>query len=238
MTATTARADTALPERGGALWDGLRDGLSAEGRRQLEHGGVHRTAPAGAVILHKGQPVAGAYVVRRGRLRVYTHTPSGHEATLYFIDPGETCIFALNCLFNDLLYPAWVQTSADTEVTVIPGPLYRHLFEREPSVQSLTVSALSTLVFRLMGELELLHSTHHRERLANFLLVHAAADGQLRMTQQRIAQHLGTTREVVARLLGAFVAQGLVRTSRGCIQIVDVFGLRAQVLPSEARNSS
>lgn len=46
------------------------------------------------------------------------------------------------------------------------------------------------------------------------------------MAQQQVAQHLGTTREVIARLLGEFVAQRLVATQRGMIKILDVDHLR------------
>jgi hypothetical protein len=35
-----------------------------------------------------------------GRLRVFTIAPNGTEATLYFLDPGETCVLAINCLFT------------------------------------------------------------------------------------------------------------------------------------------
>jgi len=200
--------------------------LTPEGRRGLAQGTViHRCVPGGP-ILQKGQAVAGAYLVLTGRLRVYTLSRSGAEATLYFIDPGETCVLALNCLFNELLYPAWVQAETDTRVAVIPGPVYRQLFEREPAVRELTVHTLSTLVFRLMEELEQLHSSPHRRRVALFLLNHAGADGVLRMTQQRLAGHLGATREVVARILGELAALGQVRTRRGAIEIVDAAALR------------
>ncbi len=200
--------------------------LGETNRAMLAQGLVRKQCHRAAMVLHKGQPVSGAYLVMRGRLRVFALTPGGTEATLYFIDPGETCVLALNCLFNDLLYPAWVQAEETTDVAVIPGPVYRKLFETEAAVQDMTVHTLSTLVFRLMAELELLHSTHHKQRLANFMLVHAAADGCLRMTQQQLAQHLGTTREVIARLMREFVAREYVQTQRGAIRIRDVFGLR------------
>lgn len=206
--------------------------LSEEGRRLLAQGLARKACGRAEVALHKGQPVSGAYVVLAGRLRVFTLAPNGTEATLYFIEPGETCVLALNCLFNDLLYPAWVQAETPATIALIPGPVYRKLFEREPTIQNLTVHALSTLVFRLMSELELIHSSHHKQRLANFILIQAASDGVLRMTQQQLAQHLGTTREVVARLLGEFVATGLVRTRRGAVTIQDLFGLRRVVAES------
>ncbi len=172
-------------------------------------------------VIHKGQSVSGAYLVLRGQLRVYTYTPQGTEATLYFIRPGETCVLALNCLFNDLRYPAWVEASDATDVAVIPGPLYRRLFERESAVQDMTVSALSTLVFRLMDELEQIHSCNLDQRLASFLLNNASDDGVVTMTQQTLAGHLGTTREVIARLMQGFCAQGLVSTRRGAVSILD-----------------
>lgn len=209
--------------------------LGEAGRRLLAAGAVMRDAGAAAALLHKGQPVSGAYVVVRGRLRVFTITPRGHEATLYFIDPGETCVLALNCLFNDLLYPAWVQAEAPSRVAMIPGAIYRQLFDTEPVIRSLTVHALSTLVFRLMAELELVHASHHRQRLAQFLLVHASSEGEVRMTQQQLAHHLGTTREVVARVIKGLVDEQLVRTARGSIAIRDVFALRRLLAPDAPR---
>ncbi len=130
-------------------------------------------------------------------------------------------MLALNCLFNDLLYPAWVDADADTRVTVIPGTLYRSLFQTETAVQDMTVKTLSTLVFRLMDELEQIHSCNLDQRLARFLLHHADSQGKVRMTQQQIASHLGTTREVVARLMRGFVAEGCLNTGRGIVAITD-----------------
>jgi len=200
--------------------------LSSAGRRLLERGMREVCARPAATLLRKGDCVSGAYLVLAGRLRVYTMTLRGTEATLYFIEPGETCVLALNCLFNDLRYPAWVQADGDARIGIVPGALYRRLFENEPPIQALTVRALSVAVFRLMAELELVHSARHRERLAHFILSNAKSDGMLRMTQQQLAQHLGTTREVVARLLGGFVADGLVATRRGAIGVLDLAGMR------------
>lgn len=199
--------------------------LSEGGRKLLRQGVVCKDCAPPAPILHKGQPISGAYFVIRGRLRVYSLSPDGTEATLYFIDPGETCVFALNSLFNDLRYPAWVQAESDTTVALIPGPIFRQLFEREPAIQDVTVRALSTLVFRLMTELEEVHSYKLDQRLANLLLVHASAEGELRMTQQQMAQHLGTTREVIARAMRELVARGFVETGRGVTMVRDAAGL-------------
>lgn len=205
--------------------------LGDAGTALLAQGLVCRRVEGSAAVLHKGQSVSGAYVALEGRLRVFTVAPNGTEATLYFVDPGETCVLALNSLFNDLLYPAWVQAQGPARIAVIAGPVYRRLFETEPVIRNLTVSTLSTLVYRLMAELEQLHASPHRARLAQFVLTHAASDGTLQMTQQQLARHLGTTREVVARLMGEFVAAGMVATRRGAVTIRDPFRLRRVVAP-------
>jgi CRP/FNR family transcriptional regulator len=201
--------------------------LSEDRRDLLEKGALVDNFPGGKTIIEKGQDVSGAYFVLSGQLRVFTYTPGGKEATLYFLDPGETCILALNSLFNDLAYPAWVETEADTKVAVVPGPLYRTLFENEKTVQDLTVHTLSTLVFRLMGELEQVHSLTLDQRLAGYLLASASPAGVLIKTQAEIAGHIGTTREVVARLMGRLAAKGWISTGRGEVRIIDSARLTA-----------
>jgi CRP/FNR family transcriptional regulator len=206
--------------------------LSVANRELLRHCVQERVLPRRAqIILHKGQPVLGAYFVVSGSLRVFTVSPSGTEATLYHVGPGETCVLALNSLFNSHLYPAWVEGQPSTRLFVVPGAVYRRLFDTEPSVRDLTLHALSTLVYRLIHELEHVHSTNFRQRLAQYLLLHADAEGRLYTTQQELAHHLGTSREVVGRLVSEMVSRGLLRSGRGRLDIRDLFGLRRLLLP-------
>jgi CRP/FNR family transcriptional regulator len=204
--------------------------LSPQGQRKLAQSMHLYHFPEAQQLIHKGQQVSGAYLVTQGKLRVFTFTEKGTEATLYFINEGETCVLALNCLFNNLLYPAWVECDDDTRVAVIPGNTYRSLFQSETSVQNVTVKALSTVVFRLMGELEQIHSFTLDQRLANFILTHASGEGVLTMTQQAIASHLGTSREVIARLVRGLVAEGCISTGRGRISVRDSKKLSTMVM--------
>ena len=199
--------------------------LTGASKSLLERGLRYALFNKPAPVLQKGQPVSGAYVVVGGQLRVFTLSPEGNEATLYLINRGETCVLALNCIFNDLLYPAWVQTGASTKIAVIPGDVYKVLFESEPVIRNMTIQAFSTVVFRLMSELEDIHAYKLDQRLANFLLLHASTDHVVRMTQQQIASHLGTSREVIARALRQFAAKGLIHTGRNQITIHHPVGL-------------
>jgi len=205
----------------------LLDRLSPAGRQRMEQGLIRHRLPQESAVVAKGDAVSGAYFVLSGRLRVFTLTPGGKEATLYRIDPGETCVLALNSLFNDLLYPAWVVAEQPTELAVAPGPLYRALFRSEPAIQDLTVQSLSVVVLRLMTELEDVHSHRVDQRLASFLLNNATADGVLRTTQQAMAGQIGTSREMVARVMGDFVRRSWVESGRGRVRICAPHALAA-----------
>ena len=104
----------------------------------------------------------------------------------------------------------------------------------EAAIRDTTIKALSTLVFRLMDELEEVHTCNLEQRLARFLLNNASGDGVIRMTQQAIASHLGTTREVVARIMQSLAADGLVVTARGKVTVQNEAGLAALVTPDDA----
>lgn len=201
--------------------------LSADGQKLLTRGvQCHRFAD-GCTIVKKGQDVSGAYFVIGGRLRVYSLLPDGKEVTVYHLEPGETCVFALNSLFNNLLYPAWVATEGETTVAVVPGHVYRGLFDLEPGIRDLTLRTLSTLVFRLMAELDQVHACTVEQRLAGFLLVRASKSGEVVQTQQEIAGQIGTSREVVARLTSRLAKQGLIRTGRGRLTVLQPAALAA-----------
>jgi CRP/FNR family cyclic AMP-dependent transcriptional regulator len=68
-----------------------------------------------------------------------------------------------------------------------------------------------------------------RGRLARFLLEHAGEDGIARQwTQEEIAAHLGTVRDMVGRALRAFEDAGLVRMERRRIVLLDREGLETE----------
>lgn len=205
--------------------------LSQDSRARLERGMTRRLFADGADVIEKGDPVSGAFFVLSGALRVFALSPSGQEASLYRLRPGDTCVLALNSLFADLRYPAYVRAEGECLVGVAPGPVFRALFEREAAIRDLTVRALSTLVFRLMDELEQVHSLRLDQRVAATLLEMADGAGALAWTQQRLADHLGASREAVARILSHLAGAGAIETGRGKVRLRDLAALRRAARP-------
>ena len=200
--------------------------LSPAGQHTLAHGLRSHVFAAGTQLLAKGQPVSGAYFVVSGRLRIYSISAQGVEATLYTLTPGETCMLALNSLFNDVCYPAWVETEVDTTVAVVSGRILRELFQTESSMRDTMVHSLATMVFGLINELQSVHACKLEQRLAHLLLTRCDSSGVLHMTQQAIAQHLGSSREVIARILSEWAHQHWIQTGRGVIRLCDSAAVR------------
>ena len=154
----------------------------------------------------------------------------GREHTLYWVERGDSCIHAINCIFNNTDYPAWVAADAEpARVAVIPALVYRELFETEPAVQRFTINIMSSRVLHLMTMLTQAVSFGVEARLAALLLRKMDDNGTVPMSQEVLAGHLGTAREVVTRSLRSLVAQNMVATRRGAVEVLNAESLSSLI---------
>lgn len=204
--------------------------LSARGRSRLLGATRHVKLPPYAKVIERGDEVAGVYLVEAGALRIYYVSSEGREGTLYWVDPGQSCIIALNCLFAQLPYPAWVETDqAETEVAIISGDVYRELYLAESALQHFTFATLSTRLFELMTLLQETASFGLEQRVAAFLLRRSGSGHVLETTHEQVAHHLGSSREVVSRVLRNLARSGAIRLSPRAVAILDADKLRSVV---------
>ncbi len=204
--------------------------LSPAAKSAVDHDLLSFSVEGRKLLIQKGDTVGGVYLVYEGALRVYSMNANGRESTLYWIEPGESCILAMNCVFSNILYPAWVESGRKgAKFAVIPSPVYRRLHETEKSVQQFTFDVLSARIFDLMSTLEDVTTLPMDRRIANFLLKKSDSDLRLPMSHEEIASHLGTAREVVSRNLRNLENAGLVKVARGHTEIASVEGLRSFV---------
>jgi CRP/FNR family transcriptional regulator, anaerobic regulatory protein len=200
--------------------------MSPANRCTLESALRRVSCKAGAHLVARGDEVAGAYLVEQGALRVYYTSEEGREGTLYWVEPGQSCILALNCTFSRLAYPAWVESDGPTRFSIVPGDVYRKLFACDAAVQQFTFEALSGRLFELMALIEETASQGLEARVAAFLLRRGKGEERLALTQEQLARHLSTSREVISRVLRGLSALGLVSSGHGQIVILDSEGLR------------
>jgi len=205
--------------------------LSPDGRRQLLERATVRMVGPRADLLERGQDAGGVFLVTVGALRVYYLHPRGREGTLYWVEPQQACFLSLECALEQRPYPAWAQSDdSPTQFVMIPAALFRALYESEPALRRFTVQALSSRVHELMNLVEQ-SATLALEQRAAALLLKLADDGVVETSQDRLAAHLGTAREVMARLLRGFRSRGFIETRRGSVTLLDTDGLTALAHP-------
>jgi CRP/FNR family transcriptional regulator len=132
----------------------------------------------------------------------------------------------MNCAFNGLRYPAWVENEeTPTRIGIIPSATYRRLHAAEPALQRFTFEVLSSRVFDLMSSIEELAALDVAQRLSSYLARKCDEGGVVRVSHAKLADHLGTAREVITRNLRRLEQRGLLKTSRGAITILDAVAL-------------
>lgn len=95
------------------------------------------------------------------------------------------------------------------------------------AVANFTSELMATRFSEVMWLIEQIMWKSLDKRVAAFLLEESAIEGTalLKITHETIANHLGTHREVITRMLRYFQSEGLVKLSRGAIEVTDPVGL-------------
>ena len=187
--------------------------------RELLAAGRRQVVPEAKQIYAEGDSCSAIAFVLSGEVRVYKIGQTGREITLYEIGPGETCILNASCILSGQSYPANALTSAETDLLLIPSDTFRRMMGAHEELRNFVFTLLSQ---RLSGVMELVEEVafgRMDERLRDYL-VEKSADDRLVTTHQKVANDLGTSREVVSRLLKDLERQGRVRLSRNEITLL------------------
>ena len=111
----------------------------------------------------------------------------------------------------------------DTDLWIIPAEIYKGIMKESAPVANYTNELMATRFSDVMWLIEQIMWKSLDKRVASFLLEETSIEGtnELKITHETIANHLGSHREVITRMLRYFQGEGLVRLSRGKIAILD-----------------
>jgi len=162
-------------------------------------------------------------MVLQGAIRVYKMSEEGREVTLYRLSPGDTCLMTVSCLAGVEGLEANVEIEAGSEVVSMPAGVFQSMLDKNPALHRYILQKAFLRLNQVMRVVELVTFASIRVRIALYLREARVRQGMvtLRLTQEQIALEVGTAREVVSRVLGEFVDEGLVALSRGTIQLLD-----------------
>ena len=197
-------------------------GLSEEWKARLTEAAVYRKIEKGTVVHSGSADCLGLLLVCSGQLRAYIISEEGREITIYRLFERDICLCSASCMMRDIQFDMTIEAEKDTEAWVIPPKLYRKLTEESAAAANYTNEVMGSRFSEVMWLMEQIMWNRFDRRLASFLLEESALEGSdsLLITHEKIANHLGSAREVVTRMLRYFQREGLVELSRGTICIL------------------
>ena len=144
---------------------------------------------------------------------------TGREITLYEIGPGETCILNASCILSGSTYPAHAVAASEVTVLIVPANEFRGMVKDHEEMRDFVFTMLSRRLAAVMELVEEITFGSLDKRLMEYL-AEKAQNNVLETTHQRIANDLGTSREVVSRLLKDFERKKLLNLSRNSITLL------------------
>lgn len=197
--------------------------LASEEQRMLEEAASLRTVRAGTLLHAGGQDCTGLLLVTEGQLRVYSLSPEGREITLYRLFARDLCLFSAPCVLHSIRFDVTITAEEETSFWLIPAERWQALAASSAVVANAANEIMASRFSEVMWLLEQILWQSMDRRLAALLVEEAAlAESEtIETTHEALANHLGTAREVVTRMLRYFQREGVVALSRGSVTISD-----------------
>ena len=199
------------------------DRLSADQQSRILDNLVFREIKKGTVIHNGNADCTGLLLVKSGQLRAYILSDEGREITIYRLFDQDICLFSASCMLRSAQFDITIEAEKDTGLWVIPAEVYRSIMEQSAPLSNYTNEVMAARFSEVMWLVEQIMWKSMDKRVAAFLLEEFAIEGtdRLSITHETIANHLGTHREVVTRMLRYLQGEGMVKLSRGAVELLD-----------------
>lgn len=212
--------------------------LTAQQQQLLAQSSQQKTYAAGQ-MLHDGSECTGLILVLSGQIRVFTISEEGKELTLYRLMAGQMCLLSASCMLQGITFSIMTSAQQDSEVLLIPASVYQQLMQSSAEVANYTNALMASHFSEVMWLMDQILNKKLDSRLAAFLLEERQLSGsdRLPLTHEQIANHLGSVREVITRMLKYFQNESLVQLTRGNVTITNPAGLE-ELARSSMRNQT
>lgn len=189
--------------------------------REFQQAAFLAKIPAGQDVFLEGDSVDAIALLISGVVRVYKIGETGREITLYRFGYGESCILTANAILSHKSFPAIATVEKDAEAIMIPADSFRDWVKRYDPWREFVFDLLSERLFAVMAVVDEVVFQRMDRRVASLLLDRSRTANPLRVTHQEIAAELGSSREVISRILEDFAQKGMVEVGRGTVEILD-----------------
>lgn len=175
------------------------------------------------VIAIMGQPVDSLMIVNKGSVRGEMMDYSGHTLKIEDIEAPRP--LASGFLFGrGNRFPVTVIANEPAEILIIPLSSFLRLMQLDRQVLTNYLDTISSRTQFLSQKLFFLSFRTIREKVAHFLLQQAGSrlhSIELKQSRQQLADLFGVTRPALSRVFGEMEREGLIRTEKKIVMILD-----------------
>lgn len=202
--------------------------LNQEQQLRIRNSLMERTVEKGTIIHNGNMDCTGLILVKSGQLRAYILSDEGREITIYRLFDRDMCLFSASCIMRSIQFEITIEAEKKTELWVIPSEIYKSIMEESAPVANYTNELMASRFSDVMWLIEQIMWKSLNKRVATFLLEECAIENsnELKITHEVIANHLGSHREVITRMLRYLQNEGMVKLSRGTVMVTDEEKLR------------
>ena len=189
----------------------------------LTQSAIRRSIPKGTMLHSGSTECTGLLLVCSGQLRAFILSDEGREITLYRLFERDICLFSASCMLRSMQFEIMIAAEKDTELFIIPADVYQRVAKESAPAANFTTEIMAGRFSEVMWLMEQIMWKSFDKRLAAFLLEESTLEETqvLKITHETIANHLGTAREVVTRMLRYFQNEGMVKLARGTVEICE-----------------
>lgn len=198
--------------------------------REFQQAAFFARIPTGKDVFVEGDHADAIALLVSGVVRVYKIGETGREITLYRFGLGESCLLTANAILSQQSFPAIATVEQEAEAVMIPADTFRDWVRRHDLWRQFVFDLFSQRLSTVMVIVDEVVFHHMDRRVASLLLNQAKVQNPLRITHQEIAAELGSSREVISRLIEDFVSEGIVRSGRGAVEVLNFELLKSRSL--------
>lgn len=183
----------------------------------------------GDILFWEGDPCAGLHIIESGSVKLYRISPQGRQYIIAVLSDGATCNEVP--AFDGGMNPVNVEALETTRVWVVEAFMLRELVKDNPEFALKILGKFGQNLRNLVGKVSEMAFYQVTHRLARLIVELPTENDHPHWTQEQLAAHLGTVREVVSRSLKELEKSGAIRMEDRRIQIADGEVLRQWTQP-------
>lgn len=198
--------------------------LSEEEKNELISKSSVTKYEKGEIVHSKNSTCTGLLLTLSGNFRVFISAPSGRQITLFKLYDRDVCMLSASCAFANLTYDVNLEAQTKAEAIIIDSSLLKKLASSNFQVMNYLLNLTQDKLSEVMYVLEQATFFSLDERITNYLLEQSRFldSSILYITHKSIANELGSSREVISRILKRFEKDGKIHVSRGKIEIINL----------------